>query len=69
LSYIAAPIVILFWVGGFLWKRTLPRKAHEIDLDTGRKSWLTVEEMREYRAMRAQAPLYVKIYRTLFTAK
>ena len=69
LSYIAAPIVILFWVGGFLWKRTLPRKAHEIDLDTGRKSWLTVEEMREYRAMRAQAPIYVKIYRTLFTAK
>jgi hypothetical protein len=30
---------------------------------------LTVEEMREYRAMRAQAPLYVKVYRTLFSAK
>jgi len=69
LSYIAAPIVIAFWIGGYLWKRTLPRRAHEIDLDTGRKSWLTVEEMREYRAMRAQAPWYVKIFRTLFTAK
>lgn len=69
LSYIAAPIVILFWIGGYIWKRTLPRRAHEIDLDTGRKSWLTVEEMREYRAMRAQAPWYVKLYRTLFTAK
>ena len=69
LSYIAAPIVIAFWIAGYLWKRTLPRKAHEIDLDTGRKSWLTVEEMREYRAMRAQSPWYVKTYRTLFSAK
>lgn len=68
-SYIAFFIVIIFWVVGYAWKRTLPRKAHEIDLDTGRKSWLTVEEMREYRAMRAQAPLYVRIFRALFSAK
>jgi amino acid permease len=32
-AYLAAPIMILFWVGGYLWKRTLPRKASEIDLD------------------------------------
>lgn len=69
LSYIAAPIVIAFWIAGYLWKRRLPARAHEIDLDTGRKSWLTVEEMREYRAQRATAPMYVKVYRALFTAK
>jgi len=66
-AYLAAPIMLAFWIGGYLWKRTLPWKASEIDLDTGRKSWLTVEEMREYRAERAAAPLYVRVYRMLFT--
>ncbi|PPQ70266.1 hypothetical protein CVT26_014555 [Gymnopilus dilepis] len=65
--YLAAPVMILFWVVAYLWKRTLPQRAHEIDLDTGRKSWLTVEEMREYRAERARAPFYIRIYRILFT--
>ncbi|WVF72539.1 hypothetical protein IAT40_007356 [Kwoniella sp. CBS 6097] len=68
LSYLAFPIVIGFYIGGYLWKRTLPRKASEIDLDTGRKSWLTVEDMRAYRAERATAPLYVRVYRMLFSS-
>lgn len=38
--------MIGFYIAGFWWKRTLPKRAHEIDLDTGRKSWLTVEDMR-----------------------
>ncbi|KAJ3865198.1 APC amino acid permease [Lentinula novae-zelandiae] len=66
-AYLAAPIILAFWIGGYLWKRTMPWRAHEIDLDTGRKSWLTVEEMRQYRADRKAAPSYVRIYRTLFT--
>ncbi|THV04015.1 APC amino acid permease [Dendrothele bispora CBS 962.96] len=66
-AYLAAPILILFWVAGYAWKGTKPKRAHEIDLDTGRKSWLTVEEMREYRAERARAPLYIRIYRILFS--
>lgn len=68
LSYLAFPILLAFWIIGYAWKRTLPRRAHEIDLDTGRKSWLTVEDMRKYRAERAQAPLYVRIYRMLFSS-
>lgn len=66
-SYLAAPIIIAFWVIGYLWKRALPRRAHEIDIDTGRKTWLTVEEMRAYRAERRKAPFYVRIFRALFT--
>ncbi|KAF8964469.1 APC amino acid permease [Flammula alnicola] len=66
-TYLAFPVMILFYVIGYAWKRTLPQRAHEIDLDTGRKSWLTVEEMREYRAERSRAPLHVRIYRMLFT--
>jgi amino acid transporter len=47
--YLALPVLILFYGIGYFWKRTLPQRAHEIDLDTGRKSWLTVEEMRQVR--------------------
>ncbi|KAK0451417.1 APC amino acid permease [Desarmillaria tabescens] len=65
--YLAAPVMILFYVIGYAWKRKLPKRASEIDLDSGRKSWLTVDEMRAYRAERAKAPLHVKIYRMLFS--
>ncbi|WOO77221.1 Amino-acid permease inda1 [Vanrija pseudolonga] len=67
LSFLAAPIVLAFWIFGYFWKRGLPRKAKDIDLDTGRKSWLTVEEMRAWRAERRNAPWYVRIYRILFS--
>ncbi|KAF8147988.1 APC amino acid permease [Crassisporium funariophilum] len=66
-TYLAMPVMILFYVVGYAWKRTLPQRAHEIDLDSGRKSWLTVEEMREWRAERKRAPAHVRIYRMLFT--
>lgn len=56
-----------FWIIGYIWKRGVPRRASEIDLDTGRKSWLTVEDMRAYRAERAAAPMYIRIYRMLFS--
>jgi amino acid transporter len=65
--YLALPVMILFYIIGYAWKRTLPQRAHEIDLDTGRKSWLTVEEMRQYRAERASAPFHTRLYRMLFT--
>ena len=32
-AYLALPIVIAFWIGGYAWKRERPRRAHEIDLD------------------------------------
>ncbi|KAJ2917582.1 hypothetical protein MD484_g2837, partial [Candolleomyces efflorescens] len=66
-TYLAVPVMILFYVIGYAWKRTLPQRAHEIDLDSGRKSWLTAEEMNEWRAERRRAPWYVRIYRILFT--
>jgi len=57
----------LFYIAGYLWKRTLPQRAHEIDLDSGRKSWLTAEEMNEWRAERRRAPFYLRAYRLLFS--
>ncbi|KIY72262.1 APC amino acid permease [Cylindrobasidium torrendii FP15055 ss-10] len=66
-AYLAVPVMISFWIGGYLWKRVYPKRASDIDLDSGRRSWLTVEDMRAYRAERALAPGHVKLYRLLFS--
>ncbi|GAA5865945.1 hypothetical protein JCM3774_005533 [Rhodotorula dairenensis] len=67
LSYLAAPIVIGLYVIAFSIHRTWPKKAHEIDLDTGRKTWFTAEEMNQWRAERRMAPWYTRVYRKLFS--
>jgi amino acid transporter len=66
-AYLALPVLLFFYVSGYLWKRKLPQRAHEINIDSGRKSWYTAEEMNAWRAERSRAPFYVKIYRKLFT--
>ncbi|GAA5902306.1 hypothetical protein JCM6882_000497 [Rhodosporidiobolus microsporus] len=66
-AYIAFPMVLLFWVCAYIKNRTLPYKASEIDVDTGRKCWFTVEEMEQWHAERAEAPLPTRIYRKLFS--
>jgi amino acid transporter len=35
-SYLALPVVLLFYIVGYAWKRTTPQRAHQIDLDV---SW------------------------------
>lgn len=45
-AFLAMPIMIFIAAVSYIWKRDRPRRARDIDLDTGRKSWLTVEEMR-----------------------
>lgn len=32
-TYLALPVVLLCYLAGYLWKRTTPQRAHEIDLD------------------------------------
>jgi len=44
-AYLAFPVLIVFYIAGLAWKRTLPQRAHKINLDSGRKSWYTAEEM------------------------
>ncbi|BGP15258.1 hypothetical protein JCM10213_001609 [Rhodosporidiobolus nylandii] len=67
LVYLAAPVLIFFWLCAYIKNRTLPYKVHEIDIDTGRKCWFTAEEMNLWRAERKNAPLHVRIFRILFT--
>ncbi|ORY53394.1 APC amino acid permease [Leucosporidium creatinivorum] len=68
LIWLGAPICLAMWIYAVIrFRRFSWLRLDEIDLDTGRKSWLTVEEMRLYRAERAAAPLYIRIYRALFS--
>ncbi|CEQ40628.1 SPOSA6832_02272 [Sporobolomyces salmonicolor] len=67
LVYLAAPVLLFFWLCAYIKNRTLPYKAHEIDLDTGRKCWFTAAEMNAYRAERKNAPFHTRAYRMLFT--
>ncbi|GAA6058880.1 hypothetical protein JCM10212_002824 [Sporobolomyces blumeae] len=67
LVYLALPVLLVFWVGAIIKKRTRPWRASEIDLDTGRKSWLSADEMNAWRAERSKAPRHIKIYRWLFS--
>jgi len=66
-AYLALPIVLALWIGGYIWKRERPRRSHEIDLDTGRKVWDSAEKIRAIRAARRQKPWYVRLYIILFS--
>jgi len=48
-SYLALPVVILFWIGGFMWKRSGWLRTHQMDVDTGRREvdWETIRATRE----------------------
>ncbi|PHH79104.1 hypothetical protein CDD82_2595 [Ophiocordyceps australis] len=47
-SCLALPIVLTFWLFGFLWKRTGWLKIQDIDVDTGRRE-LDWDEIRAYK--------------------
>jgi amino acid transporter len=61
-AYLAAPIVILFFVVWKIWKRTPFRRPTTIDLVTGRRSLDTQELIDEERAERATWPLWKRVY-------
>ncbi|KJZ72016.1 Amino-acid permease inda1 [Hirsutella minnesotensis 3608] len=56
-SYLAAPVVIAFWIFGYLWKRTGWIRTAEMDVDTGRRE-LDWDEINAYRATVAAWPAW-----------
>jgi len=64
-SYLAFPVVIAFWIGGWLWKRTPWLKMVDIDVDTGRRE-LPWDEINEYRAQLAAMPAWKRLFHTVF---
>ncbi len=65
MSYLALPVVIVFWIGGFLWKRTGWLRTDQIDLDTGRRE-LDWDAINEYRVKLAAMPAWRRIVHTMF---
>ncbi|KAK4148563.1 amino acid permease/ SLC12A domain-containing protein [Chaetomidium leptoderma] len=64
-SYLALPVVIVFWIGGFLWKRTGWLRTDQIDLDTGRREldWDAINKERERLAL---MPAWKRTLHTVF---
>ncbi|KAK0740083.1 amino acid permease/ SLC12A domain-containing protein [Schizothecium vesticola] len=65
MSYLALPVVIVFWIGGFIWKRSGWLKLDQIDLDTGRRA-LPWDEINEYREQLAKMPAWKRLFHTIF---
>ncbi|EEU36736.1 uncharacterized protein NECHADRAFT_51989 [Fusarium vanettenii 77-13-4] len=64
-SYLAFPVVILFYVGGYIWKRQGWLKLSEIDLDTGLREhdW---DSINAYRREMAAAPAWKRVLHAMF---
>ena len=64
-SYLALPVVLLFWVIGYLWKREGFLRLDQIDLDTGRREhdWDTINA---YRAKTKTWPWWRKMLSVLY---
>ncbi|KAG8905466.1 hypothetical protein FRB99_008907 [Tulasnella sp. 403] len=50
-TVLAIPVVIIMYIAGYIWKRETFKRAHEIDLVTGRKVWDTAEELNAERTV------------------
>lgn len=62
-SYLALPVVIVFWIGGFFWKRTGWLRTDQIDVDTGRRE-LDWDSINADRAKLAAMPTWKRYVHT-----
>ena len=65
MGWLAVPVILFFWIIGFLWKRTGWLKLSQIDVDTGRREhdW---EEIRAYQAKVAGRPTWRRTLNMVF---
>lgn len=64
-SYLAFPVVVAFWIGGFVWKRRGWLRTSEIDVDTGRRE-LPWDEIRAEKERLAHMPFAKRMWSTFF---
>jgi amino acid transporter len=65
MSYLAAPVVIFFFICGWIWKRPSFLTLSNIDLDTGRRvvDW---DRINGTKAEIASYPAWKRLYHFLF---
>lgn len=59
-AYITVPVVMCFWLGGYLWKRQGWIRTAQMDVDTGRRE-LDWDVIHEYREQVASWPAWRRI--------
>jgi amino acid transporter len=64
-AYLAAPIVIVFYVGFKLIKKTKFKRIQDIDITSGRRELDLASILAEERALQAKWPRWKKIYKTI----
>lgn len=64
-GYLAAPIVIVFYVGFKLWKRTKIIRAKDMDISSGIRELNLAELLAEERAERTSWPAWKRVYNTI----
>ncbi|KAI1433995.1 amino acid permease/ SLC12A domain-containing protein [Xylaria sp. CBS 124048] len=64
-SYLAAPVVLICWAIGYIWKRQGWVRISEIDVDTGRRehNW---DEINAYRREVAAYPAWRRLLKAMF---
>ncbi|KAH8895186.1 amino-acid permease inda1 [Thozetella sp. PMI_491] len=65
MACLAFPVVVAFWIGGYLWKRPKFLTIDNIDLDSGRRE-IDWELHRKMEEKRANANLFMRICYKLF---
>ena len=58
-SYLALPVVVLFYIVGYAWKRTTPQRAHQIDLDVSR---FLISRVRSFVHVQVLTALSINTY-------
>ncbi len=64
-TYLALPVVLVFWAGGWLWKRQGWLTLDKIDVDSHRRE-LPWDEIHAYRAELAAMPAWKRLFYTVF---
>lgn len=64
-SYLGFPVVLFFWLVGYLWKRTGWLRTEHMDVDTGRRE-VDWDEINAFRAKVALWPAWRRILHHTF---
>jgi amino acid transporter len=64
-AYLALPVVLAFWVGGYFWKHVGWMKISQIDVDSGRREhdW---ERINGWKVELAAMPAWKRLFYFLF---
>jgi hypothetical protein len=63
--YLAAPVVIAFYIGFKIWKRSSVRRLKDIDIVSGRREIDLDQILADERAARASWPMRKKVWKTV----